>query len=86
MKPAKIELHIEELVLHGFTAADRYLIGDALQVELTRMFSEQGMPSGFARNIETDRVDAGSFHVITGAQVPAIGARLAQALYGGLRK
>jgi hypothetical protein len=86
MKPAKIEVYIEELVLHGFTANDRYRIGDALQVELTRMFSEQGMPPGFARNIETDRVDAGSFHVVTGAQPQTIGAHLAQSLYGRLRK
>ena len=41
----RIELHIEELVLHGFAPADRYRIGDTVQRELTRLLAEQGMPA-----------------------------------------
>ena len=41
-KPYNIELHIEELVLHGFSPRDRDAIGEAVQRELTRLFVEQG--------------------------------------------
>ncbi len=34
-KPYNIELHIEELVLHGFSPNDRHAIGEAVQRELT---------------------------------------------------
>ena len=36
MAVARVELHIEELVLHGFPPRDRARIGDAVQAELDR--------------------------------------------------
>ena len=36
MKPREIEVHIEELILHGFEPAHRCGIGDALQRQLDR--------------------------------------------------
>ena len=41
MESANLNLHIEELVLHGFAPGDRYRIGEAVQQELTRLFAEQ---------------------------------------------
>ena len=46
----KIEIYIEELVLHGFTGVDRYAIGDAVSTELARLISEQGSPALFAES------------------------------------
>ena len=31
MKPQNVELHIEELVLHGFAPGDRHRIGEAVR-------------------------------------------------------
>jgi hypothetical protein len=42
-----INLHIEELILHGFAREERYAIGEALQNELQRLFTTQGLPQSF---------------------------------------
>ena len=85
-KPYNIELHIEELVLHGFAVKDRYAIGEAIQRELTRLFAEQGVPQSLGQGYEVGRLDGGSFHIAKGAKADAIGEQVAQSVYGGLRK
>jgi hypothetical protein len=82
--PATIELHIEELVLDGFAARDRYLIAEAIERELTRLFTEQRMALGSAEPIAMTRLDGGSINVRPGAKPETIGAQLAQAIHGGL--
>jgi hypothetical protein len=83
LKP-DIELHIKELVLHGFAPGDRYRIGDAMERELARLFTEQGTSSPLAQGSETQRLDGGSFEVKPGSRAEAIGVQVAQAVYGGL--
>jgi hypothetical protein len=84
MKPSNLELHIEELVLHGFVPSDRYRIGEAVKRELTRLFAEQGTPSSLARGREVARLDGGVFEVWPYSRAEAIGAQVARAVYGGL--
>jgi hypothetical protein len=84
MKAAEIELHIEELVLDGFNAADRYRIGDAVERELSRLLSEQSIPSSLVANRDQAHLDAGAFHVAADSTAERIGAQVAQAVYGGL--
>lgn len=81
-KPSSIALHIEELVLHGFPMQGRHAIGDAMQAELTRMLSSNGLP-GF---VTSDRIDGGSFHVTPQAKPNAVGSLIAKAVYGGRRR
>jgi hypothetical protein len=82
MKHGNIELHIEELVLHGFSPTDRYRIGQAVEHELGRLFTEQGAP--LVRSGEIASLDGGSFEANPGSGAEVIGARVAQAVYGGL--
>lgn len=82
----RIELHIEELVLHGFAPADRHRIGDAVQRELTRLLTEQGMPASLVQRGEMARLDGGAFEIARGSRSEAIGAQVAQAVYGGLSR
>jgi len=79
-----VELHIEELVLHGFPAGDRYRVGEALERELTRLFTERDVPSSISHNIEGGSMDAGSFNVAPGADAETIGIQIARALYEGM--
>jgi hypothetical protein len=79
-----IELHIEALVLHGFSPADRARIATAIERELARLFVEQGPPLTWAQGGATARLDGGSLHVAPHAGVEAIGVQVAQALYKGL--
>lgn len=84
MKPEKIELRVEELVLHGFDPRDRHRIGRAVEDELGRLFAERGAPPSLDRSGEVPRLNGGSFEVTPGAGTGAIGARVAQAVYRGL--
>lgn len=83
--PQSLEVHIEELVLRGFAPGDRYGIGDAVEIELARLFVEQGVPSSLGRGGEIERLDGGVFEVAQGSRAEAIGAQVAQPIYGGLR-
>jgi hypothetical protein len=85
MKPANVELHIEELVLHGFAAADRYRIGEMVERELARLFAEEGIPATLAGGLEAPHLDAGAFHVAANSKAEAVGAEVARAVYGGLK-
>jgi len=84
--PANIELHIEELVLDGFAARDRYLIAEAIERELTRLFTEQSLTLASAEPIAMAQLDGGSINVRPGTGAETIGAQLAQAIHGGLQQ
>jgi hypothetical protein len=80
---AAIELRIDELVLTGVAPADRYAIGEAIELELARLFAEEGAPS-WRRSLEVDYLNAGEVQLHAGAHPRSTGVQLAQAIYGGL--
>ena len=73
MRPARVEVHIEELVLHGFAPGQRYRIAEALERELTRLLAERGLSPG------RPPVD-GAFEVRAGARPEVVGRQVAAAL------
>lgn len=79
-----LELHIEELILHGFPASDRHIISTAMQHELSRLFTEQGVPRSLSQGGTINQIDGGSFEMATGTRADAIGTQIAQSIYGGL--
>lgn len=81
MKPT-IDVHIEELVLTGFPRGASGAIGEAVQRQLTHLFTERGVPAPMQQSVETLRVDAGSFTVGAGARPLVIGGQIANAVYG----
>lgn len=87
MKPVpNIELHIEELILHGFPHGDRYRVAEAIERELTRLFVEQGIPATLSHGGEVAFLNGDSFNVAPGSKVEAIGTQVAQSVYGGINK
>lgn len=82
--PQAIELHIEELVLHGFDPADRAGLAAAVEQALGRLLAARGLPPGVAQTGALARLDGGSFTVAPGANAETMGAQVAQAIYGGL--
>jgi hypothetical protein len=86
MRPKNINLHIEELVLHGFAPGDRHRIGDAVERELRRLLIEQGVPASLTREGSSDRIDAGSFDFAPGTKAETIGVHVAKVLYSGFRR
>ncbi len=81
-----VELRIEELVLHGFAPGDRYVIGDTVERELTRLLGEQGVPISLRSESATDEIRGATFNAARNAKAPAIGQQIAHAVYGGFGK
>lgn len=83
--PHNIELNIEELVLHGFLPGDRRHIGLAVEQELTRLFTERGLPPGLSSGGAVPSLDGGSFNMAPGAKPDAVGQQIAQTVYTGFK-
>lgn len=79
-----VELHIEELVLHGFAAKDKHRIGAAVKGVLATLLAEQGAPIPFKHGIHLESIDGGSFAVREGERPDSIGVRVGQAVYEGM--
>ena len=84
--PSAVEIHIDALVLDGFSPADRLRIGAALEGELARLVAERGLPEGLAGGAALEAIDAGSFVRGPLATPASIGGQAARAVYGGLGK
>ena len=80
----KVELHIEELVLHGFPPGDRHRIGDAATRELARLFAEGGVPPSLEEGGEIASLSGGSFEARPDLGAERVGVQVARAVYGGL--
>jgi hypothetical protein len=82
MKYAAIELSIDELVLDGFAPGERYRIGDAVEQELVRLLTMQGLHLARGAEIEQLRVNAAG--VNPRAASATNGEHIARAVYEGL--
>jgi hypothetical protein len=81
MNPREIEVHIEELVLHGFAANARWQIGDAIEQELRGLLAAKGIPPAWLSS--PDRIDAAASRAISPAKSAQAGAHIAGAIYRG---
>ena len=84
MKPASIELHIEELVLDGFDAGDPHRVAETVEAELGRLFDEGGVPPALSRGGDLAQLDGGPFVAVPGMGSEEVGVAVARAVYGGL--
>lgn len=82
--PRSIEVHIEELVLHGFSQADRRPIADAVERELSSLFAREGLLA--EQSVEIERVNGGTFRLGEKEREESAGKGVARAIYGGLRR
>jgi hypothetical protein len=78
-----IELHVEEVVLHGFAEIERRPIGEAFERELTRLAAKSGAPLAAWGNHEIEHLNWGTFELTPDSTADAIGVHLAARLYGG---
>ncbi len=84
IQPA-IQLHIEELVLHGFPAGERHRIASAMEQELSRLVTAQGLV-GVSRSVELERVQGGVMRVVAGQKPAATGVQIARSVFRNLRQ
>lgn len=81
MKPREIDVHIEELVLHGFKPANRWLIAGALKHELRGLLTTKGVPSLWLSSPE--RKGGGRINCASLTRPERAGAEIAGAAYRG---
>jgi hypothetical protein len=79
-----IQLHIEEIVLHGFPNIDHNRVRESLQQQLTTLLARGGLPLSFNRDGSVNRLDGGQFISPVNAGVGDIGSRIAGNVYGTL--
>lgn len=80
-----IELHIDELRLHGLDPAHRVALARAVEQALTQLLAARGLPSTLHQEGVVAQLDGGALTLTPGAQPEALGAQLAQAIYAGLQ-
>lgn len=83
MKPARIEVEIEELVLHGFPPTQAGAVRDAVQRELESFVRDAGGALSFSDGSEIGRVDGGQFALVR-SDAGALGAGVAACVGRGL--
>jgi hypothetical protein len=81
MKPREIEVHVEELILHGFEHTNRWRIADALQQELRGLLTAKGVPSLWLSNPE--RIEGRTMPSASLTRPAQAGAEIAAAVYRG---
>lgn len=75
-----INLHIDQLILHGFDDLDRRQFAAALEQELSRLLAEQHGAQIWTGPAYTARVDGGSIDMVPNMGAEALGAQVAQSI------
>jgi hypothetical protein len=83
MKPARVEILVDELVLHGFSPAERYAIAESLARELQQLVAA-GNPGELAGLGNSSVLRANNVTLSAGTKSPAVGAQVAGAVHGSL--
>ena len=82
----RIELVIDELVLHGFDPRHRHAIGDAVKAELTRLMAGHAVDAESYQPVAIDHVDAGEMEMAAapGQSAADPGRDIARAIAGAV--
>ena len=81
-----IELHIERLILDGLQVAaqDRAHLQAALETELTRLLTSDGLRPDVLSGGPLRSLSAGEIHVTSKTSAAQLGNQIAQAVHGGV--
>jgi hypothetical protein len=78
--PAAVELHVDEVVLHGLPVANRHSLAGAVEYELERLLVERSWEPPWLSDLEVDGLDADGMTLPVRAPDGLIGRRLAEAI------
>jgi hypothetical protein len=81
-----IELHIERLILEGFSLSrpERALIQEAVEGELARLLAESGLSPTLTAGTALGHLQAGAIQLSSGNNPTALGQQIANSVYGGI--
>lgn len=83
-----INLHIERLVLDGVALerGQEPLLRAAVEAELSRLLSEEGLSTGLMSGGATPRLQAGEIQLSVERNSQQLGQQIARAVYGGIAR
>jgi hypothetical protein len=83
-----IRLHIERLILDGLpvNSVQSPQVKAAVEAELTRLLTADGLHNEFSRGGAVPRVPATAFHLLRHDSPTGVGRQIAQSVYGGIGK
>ena len=81
MSPREINVHIEELVLHGFAGKTRWDIAEALEHELRGLLVTHGIPPAWQASPE--KLDTTPIQAAVQTKPAATGEQIARVVYRG---
>lgn len=84
MKPANIDLHIEELILRNLPYAQRQHIAAAVSRELQKLLTERGLPPSLAQGGYIPHINIDPIQVALDMQADVIGTQIAERVYGAI--
>jgi len=79
----RVEVEIEELVLHGFGRSDGAAVAESVERALRSQLADPGV--GFGESRTLDHVDVPRIELAAGASPRTIGAAVAERLHGSVR-
>lgn len=81
-----IELHIEELVLHGFSHSDHHRIGGVIEQELTKLIIKGSILKDFNQDVQIPYLNGGSFPIRSDTKAESAGVEIARSVYRTINK
>jgi hypothetical protein len=79
----RVHLHIERLVLDGFPALNREVIGTAVERELHQLLARDGI--GAAQSGNLPQVNGGKFTLARLPTASGVGAQIGRAVHGAIK-
>ena len=81
-----VRLNIERLILDGVAVSPNQpaLLQAAVERELTRLLTRDGVPGGWTAGGATPRVPAGAIRIGSNASPVSLGAEIARAVHRGI--
>lgn len=76
----EIEIHIEKLVMHGIPTNNSYRIAEAIQSEITRQLTENGIPNNLQSAGHIALMNAGTVNIAS-QNAAVVGRKVAQKIY-----
>lgn len=86
MQNKNIELHIEQLILHGFLASDRHRIAGAVERELTNLLTDKGISPPMSKDFNAVSLDGGTIEISQNSPAEKVGSQVAHSIYKGLNR
>ncbi len=71
----------KDATIAGFSYHDRYHIASAVETELARLFTDQGVPASLKNNINVPTLNAGSFEMGSTTKANSTGNKIAGSIY-----